>query len=199
MKDRREGFWVDFGSIPNFHKDWLVTEVSKDPPLFSGLRLLSVQIMNDWSIPFIHEYGEWAILDAARMSAANWGKGRYNEHLMEVPENRRYLAENLKKRNPNAPRGARFLVRSSKHNHISPPDNDSSNNERIPVLPPGPSAATNQDVSPGGVADWSFSPNKPAQPLPGPLQLPFSDGFSWSTPPPWTCSLDQKHPQMTQG
>ena len=85
---------------------------------------LTNQVMNDESIPFIRHYGEWAILGAAQNSAAGWRKKRYKDGIMEVPENKRYLAANSAKRNLNAPRGARFPAHPSKRDRTLTPDDD---------------------------------------------------------------------------
>lgn len=144
--------------------------------------------MNDPSIPFIRQYGEWAILSAAKRSAAGWRKQRYRDHTMEVPENKRYLAANSSKRDPNAPRGARFPARPSKRDQaLTPDDNDdngsdgssnSPNDRRIPVLPPGPSATPDPTRFPNRWIDWNPRPpsDHPVQPIPDPPQLSFS-GF----------------------
>ena len=131
--------------------------------------------MNDESIPFIRRYGEWAILGAAQNSAAGWRKKRYKDGIMEVPENKRYLAANSAKRNPNAPRGARFPARPSKRDRtLTPDDDDGLDDGRIPVLPPGPSTLSN----PVGFPGWNSAPsfNSPTHPVPGQSQLPFG-GF----------------------
>lgn len=134
--------------------------------------------MNDGSIPFIRQYDEWAILDAARRSAAGWRKQRYKKRTMVVPENKRYLAANSAKRNPNAPRGARFPAHSSKRDRTLTPDDDDSglDDERVPVLPPGPSISSNPVGFPSG-GSWNTGPslNYPTHPVPGPSQLPFGD------------------------
>ena len=134
--------------------------------------------MNDRSIPFIREYGEWAILAAAKKSAAGWRKRRYHDHTMEVPENKRYLAVNSTKRNPNAPRGARFPAHPSKQGQTSTPDDDDDdglNDERIPILPPGPSTTTPARFLNEGVGwDSGLPPHNSTHPAPSSSQLPLS-------------------------
>lgn len=135
---------------------------------------LNKQVMNDPSIPFIRQYGEWSVLDAARRTAAGWRQQRYGDHSKEVPENRRYLAANSAKRNPSAPRGARFPARPSKRDRTPTPDrsnDDDSNDRRIPVLPSGPSTSGNWNPGP--------PPNRPIHPVTSPLQLSFN-GFGTS-------------------
>jgi len=134
--------------------------------------------MNDESIPFIRQYDEWAILDAARGSAAGWRKQRYKDGTMVVPENKLYLAANSAKRNPDANRGARFPVHSIKQDRTPTPDDDDEglDDGRVPVLPPGPSMSSNPAGFLGG-GSWNTGPsfNYPTHPVPGPSQLPFSD------------------------
>lgn len=130
--------------------------------------------MDDPAIPFIREYGEWAILNAASRTAAGWRKPRYRNHSMVVPEKRRYLAQNSMKRDPKAPRGARFPVRSSKRIRSPTLDDNGSQGRLTPVLPPGPFAD---------------------QPLPGPSQLPLSGSFSRFSSTPWTNSWVPPDPQ----
>ena len=122
--------------------------------------------MNDRHIPFIRDYGDWVILDAGRRTAGSWRQHLYQDGSKKVPENRRYLAANSTKRNPNAPRGARFPVRPSKKNQTpTPGSNNGQDDERIPVLPPGP--------------EWNPTPSfgYPARPTPGPSQPPL-DGLT---------------------
>ena len=158
--------------------------------------------MNDRSIPLIREYGEWAILASARRTAAGWRKPRYRDHTLEVPEHKRYLATNSAKRNPNTPRGARFPARPSKRNRTPTPDdnNDSSGDERIPVLPPGPSTTSDSAGFLNLEVDWNprRPSNYPIQPVPNPSELASSNfGFFppsipsstvpmnyWEAPPP---------------
>lgn len=153
--------------------------------------------MNDRTIPFIRQYDESVILTAARRSAASWRKRRYDDHSMVVPENKRYLAANSMKRNPAAPRGARFPVRSSKFDQTLTPDDDSCDDGRIPVLPPGPSTATGTLSFPNGGVDWNSgsSSDRPIEPLPGPSQLPFNGSFSRFAPASWTGSWGSTYPQ----
>jgi len=135
--------------------------------------------MNDRSIPFIREYGEWAVLAAARRTTAGWRKHRYRDHTLEVPENKRYLAANAAKRSPNTPRGARFPACPSKRNRTPTTDDDDSQDDgRIPILPPGPSTTSDLAGFPNGGVTWDsgFPSQRPIQPVPGPSQLPFS-GF----------------------
>jgi hypothetical protein len=162
--------------------------------------------MNDRSIPLIREYGEWAILASARRTAAGWRKPRYRDHTLEVPENKRYLAENSAKRNPNAPRGARFPARPSKRNRtptLDDNDDGSSDDGRIPVIPPGPSTISHTAGFPNTGVDWNFRQpsDYPVQPVPNPSQLASSSfGFFpssipssamstnyWEAPPPCEC------------
>ena len=127
--------------------------------------------MNDPHIPFIREYGEWAILDAAKRTAGSWWQYLYAKGSKEVPENRRYLAANSAKRNPNAPRGARFPARPSKRNRSPTSDDDDDRDDgRIPVLPPGPSTA----VDLVGFPNHTPSFDHPAQPISGPSQPPLN-------------------------
>jgi len=131
--------------------------------------------MNDGSIPFIRRYGEWAIEAAARGSAAHWRKERYKDGTMEVPENKQYLAANSAKRDPNAPRGARFPARPSKTNRaLTPDDEDCLDDGRIPILPPGPPTLSD----PFGSTGWGSAPlfDRPTHPVPSPSQLPLG-GF----------------------
>ena len=93
---------------------------------------------------------------------------------MVVPEKRRYLAQNSMKRDPKAPRGARFPVRSSKRIRSPTLDDNGSQGRLTPVLPPGPFAD---------------------QPLPGPSQLPLSGSFSRFSSTPWTNSWVPPDPQ----
>jgi hypothetical protein len=153
--------------------------------------------MSDPKIPFIRQYSEWAILAAARRVAASWRKRRYRNHTMVVPENKQYLAANSAKRNPNAPRGARFPLHSSKRDRTTTPDNDGSDDERVPVLPPGPSTAINPVGFPNAGANWDsrFSSDYPIQPLPGPSQLPFNNSFSQVSSTPWTSPWAPTYPQ----
>lgn len=94
------------------------------------------------------EYGQWAVLDAARGIASTWQKDLYRRRLREVPENQCYLAANSAKQNPDAPRGARYPARSSKRNQTPTLDYDDNSDgndtedERVPILPPGPSTMT---------------------------------------------------------
>ena len=154
--------------------------------------------MNDKTIPFIREYGEWAILAAVRGTARAWRQLRYQDHTIVVPESKRYLAENSRKRNPNAPRGARFSVRSSKRDQMSTLDDNDSDDRRVPVLPPGPSTPANLVGFSDGETDWDTGPS-PDHPIPGPSQLPFSGSFSKSTSTPWTnmygLTVPQNYPQ----
>ena len=139
--------------------------------------------MNDRSIPFIRQYDEWAILGAAKRSTAGWRKQRYKNHTMEVPENRQYLAANSAKRNPNAPRGARFPAHPSKRDHTpTSGDNDNPEDYRIPVLPPGPPAGTG----------WNPRPpfNYSIHPITNPSQVPFGSFGSFpQTQAPVTPSI----------
>jgi len=139
--------------------------------------------MNDPTIPFIRRYGEWAILGAAQRSAAGWRKSRYKDNTLEVPENKRYLAANSAKRDPNAPQGARFPARPSKRDHAPTPDDDNDDNDndndddddgRIPILPPGPPTLSNPVGFPDG-GGWNPAPlfNYPTRPVPNSSQLPF--------------------------
>ena len=135
--------------------------------------------MNDPHIPFIREYGEWAILDAGRRSASTWRKYLYHSGAKEVPENKCYLAANSVKRNPNAPRGARFPARPSKRNRSPTPDgNDDDNDDdgRIPALRPGPSTTTNSAGFSNGCTDWNpaLSFDCHAQQIPGPSHPPLN-------------------------
>jgi hypothetical protein len=131
--------------------------------------------MNDKTIPFIRQYNEWAILEAGKRSAVGWRKRRYKDGTLEVPENRRYLAANSAKRNPNAPRGARFPARPSRRDRTP-----TSDDGRIPVLPPGPASITNPAMFPNGGMGWNPGPpfGHPTQPISGPSQLPFN-GFGY--------------------
>ncbi|KAF9788764.1 hypothetical protein BJ322DRAFT_1019237 [Thelephora terrestris] len=174
MKQCGEGVWIDFDNVPKRFSDWLVDEVRNNP-----------------RIPFMDEYGRWAVLDAARGTAGSWRKDLYRRRLREVPENRRYLAANSSKRNPNAPRGARFPARSSKRNRTPAPDhnnhdgngNDSDDHdhgedERIPVLPPGPSTTTDSvGFTSHGGPYWDPAPpsNYPTHLASSAPQLPFDD------------------------
>ena len=206
MKEKGKGLWVRFEDVPKSYKDWLVNEVS-GPILSSSLWIkpLNTQIMNDRSIPLIREYGEWAILDSARRTMAGWQKPQYCNRTLQVPENRHYLAENSAKRNPNAPRGARFPAHPSKRDQTSTPDdNKNSNDERIPVLLPGPSSTSDPAGFLNTGVDWNFrQPSSyPVQPVPNPSQLA-SSGFGffppgipssamstnyWEAPPPCECT-----------
>lgn len=128
----------------------------------------------------MHRYEEWAVLTAAKSSAANWRKQRYRDGTLKVPENRRYLAANSAKRNPNNPRGARFPARPSKRDQSSTPDDDSGSDDgRIPILPPGPLTMGNSAGFPNGAVNWTpgLPFNHPIQPIPGPSQLPYSGYF----------------------
>ena len=186
MKEKGEGLWVRFEDVPKCYKDWLVNEVS-EPILSLSLwtKRLNQQIMNDRSIPLIREYGEWAILDSARRTAAGWRKPRYRDHTLEVPETKRYLAANSAKRNPTAPRGARFPARPSKRNWTSTPNNNnnSSGDERIPVLPPGPPTTSDPARLLNTEVDWnSRQPSGyPIQPVPNLSRLA-SNNFGFFPP-----------------
>jgi len=176
MKEKGEGLWIIWENVPKSYQDWLVKAVSTSS-LFLRIGFLNEQVMNDGAIPFMREYGEWAILTAAKRSAAGWRKRRYQDHTLEVPVNKRYLAKNSAKRNPNSPRGARFPARPSRHDWTVTPDDDgSTDDERIPVLPPGPSTMGNSAGFPNGTVTWTPEPpfNHPIQPIPGPSQLPYS-------------------------
>lgn len=136
--------------------------------------------MSDSSIPFIQEYGEWAVEDAAMRTARGWRKGGYSKHTVKVPENKKYLAANSAKRNPTAPRGARFPARPSKRNRtMTLSDDDGDDDGRIPTLPPGPST----DANPIGfhVEDPRRNPQPPpnhaAHLAPGSLQPTFGSWF----------------------
>lgn len=148
--------------------------------------------MSDASIPFVQEYGEWAVEAAAMRTARGWRKGGYSKRTIEVPENKKYLAANSAKRNPSAPRGALFPARPSKQNRTTAPSDDNSSSdsdERIPTLPPGPSTAADPirfhsqqhpgppsnhttHLTPGtlqpGFSSWFHPPTQPAMVVPNP-------------------------------
>ena len=142
--------------------------------------------MNDSQIPFIRDYGEWAILDAARRTAGGWRQHLYDAGAMEVPENKHYLAANSAKRNPDAPRGTRFPAWPSKRDRSPTPDSDDEHGDGwIPVLPPGPSTSTDSVGFSDRGTDRNPAPSfsyptplsgYPAHPTPGPSQPPF-DGL----------------------
>lgn len=137
--------------------------------------------MNDPNIPFIREYGEWAILDAARRTAGSWRQALYRQGLKEIPEKRRYLATNAARRNPNAPRGARFPARPSKRNSTpTPSDNDARDDGRIPIMPPGPSTPASSAGFFDGGMDWNPTPSfsHPARVASPPPQSSFASSSS---------------------
>jgi hypothetical protein len=131
-------------------------------------------------------------LDVARRTAGSWRQGLYSKGLKEVPENRQYLAANSAKRNPNAPRGARFPARSSKRSQTQALDsndddandhdhgdgNDRENDCEFTILPPGPSTTTDSvRFSNSGRVGWDTAPssNYPNHPTSGISQLPFNN------------------------
>jgi len=71
MKEKGEGLWLFWDDVPQRLQDWLVVAVST-PTLFLWDKLPNRQTMNDPTIPFIRQYGEWVVLAAAKRTVSGW-------------------------------------------------------------------------------------------------------------------------------